>query len=132
MENQISNNTYSTGSTKARRYPLSYIYSGYYYWGDGGYLGTQGTYGDFWSNLANSSTHAHSSYINSSTLTHGTSNKANGYALRYINFDNFTMSSSIDATERKSCSSISIIQWIKRSAFVYAQSIRFITATTPE
>ncbi|MBQ3309291.1 hypothetical protein IJG78_01285 [Candidatus Saccharibacteria bacterium] len=27
------NHCFSTGSIKARRYPLSYIYSGLYYWG---------------------------------------------------------------------------------------------------
>ena len=74
---------HSTGSTKARRYPLSYIFSGYYYWG-GGNLNGQGTYGYWWSTSANSSTYAYNLYMDSSALgPQGYNSKALGFPLRY-------------------------------------------------
>ena len=42
----------------ARRYPLSYIFSGNYNWGSG-YLGRQGTDGYWWASLAYSSDNAY-------------------------------------------------------------------------
>ncbi|MBQ3309294.1 hypothetical protein IJG78_01300 [Candidatus Saccharibacteria bacterium] len=74
----------STGSTKARRYPLSYIYSGYYTWIDGR-LSAWNTHGYWWSTSANSSTNAYRLDMNSSELSPQTaSNKIHGFTLRCI------------------------------------------------
>ena len=74
----------STGSTKARQYPLSYIFSGYYYWGNGN-LYSQGTNGYWWSTSANSSTYAYNLGMNSSGLNPQNSlNKAYGLTLRCV------------------------------------------------
>ena len=47
----------STGSTKARRYPLSYIFSGNYY--GTGEVGNQGTGGSWWTHTVYDSSTAY-------------------------------------------------------------------------
>ncbi|MBQ3309298.1 hypothetical protein IJG78_01320 [Candidatus Saccharibacteria bacterium] len=73
---------HSTGSTKARRYPLSYILPGYYYW-RGGNLYGQGTDGNWWPTSAYSSTNAYHLAMHSSALNPQYNlNKAYGFPLR--------------------------------------------------
>ncbi|MBQ3309677.1 hypothetical protein IJG78_03305 [Candidatus Saccharibacteria bacterium] len=75
---------FSTGSTKVRRYPLSYIYSGYYHWGNGN-LDGQGTDGYWWSTSAYSSTNAYDLIMASSVLKpQNNNNKAVGFPLRFL------------------------------------------------
>ena len=72
----------STSSTSARRYPLSYVYSGYYVWGNGN-LKYQDASGDWWPNSPYSSTHAHYLTIyNGTLLPQASYNKAGGFTLR--------------------------------------------------
>ncbi|MBR5408557.1 hypothetical protein IK112_01250 [Candidatus Saccharibacteria bacterium] len=72
---------YSTG---ARRYPLSYVFSGGYSWG-GGYLSNQDSNGAWWSTVAYSDSSAYNLLMNSSYLDpQDNSNKANGFALRCV------------------------------------------------
>ncbi|MBR5408551.1 hypothetical protein IK112_01220, partial [Candidatus Saccharibacteria bacterium] len=69
-------------SIHARRYPLSYVYSGYYYWGDG-YLYYQGSYGGWWSTTATSDSSAYNLGMASSYLDPQlNSSKAGGVSLR--------------------------------------------------
>ncbi|MBR5409028.1 hypothetical protein IK112_03810 [Candidatus Saccharibacteria bacterium] len=66
----------------ARRYPLSYVFSGRYAWGNGN-LGVQDSFGYWWSTTAYSDSNAYFLYVDSSTLTPQYNyNKANGFALR--------------------------------------------------
>ncbi|MBR5408910.1 hypothetical protein IK112_03160, partial [Candidatus Saccharibacteria bacterium] len=51
---------YSTG---ARRYPLSYVFSGEYYWGNGDLYG-QNSVGYWWSTAAYSDSNAYHLYMN--------------------------------------------------------------------
>ena len=70
-------------SPRARRYPLSYVFSGFYYWGSGG-LSYQDSNGHWWSTAAYSDRLAYDLLMNSSGLNpQNNSNKANGFALRY-------------------------------------------------
>ncbi|MBQ3309770.1 hypothetical protein IJG78_03805 [Candidatus Saccharibacteria bacterium] len=72
----------STGSTKARRYPLSYIYSGYYVWGRGT-LYFQGENGYWYSTVASSSTNAYRLSISDPTLNpQDNGGNMNGFPLR--------------------------------------------------
>ncbi|MBQ3469923.1 hypothetical protein IJH16_03060 [Candidatus Saccharibacteria bacterium] len=72
---------YSTG---ARRYPLSYVYSGRYNWGSGN-LSNQDSYGNWWFTAAYSDSNAYSLGMYSSYLNPQTSsNKANGFTLRRL------------------------------------------------
>ena len=74
---------HSIGSTKARRYPLSYIFSGRYYWNDG-YLYDQDSGGYWWSSLANSSTSIYYlSMYGSGLRPQDGNNNIHGFALRY-------------------------------------------------
>ncbi|MBQ3469679.1 hypothetical protein IJH16_01770 [Candidatus Saccharibacteria bacterium] len=72
--------------TIARRYPLSYVFSGNYYWG-GGYLGNQGSLGYWWSTTALSDSLAYHLRMNSSDLgpQYG-NNKAHGFSLRCVSY----------------------------------------------
>ena len=71
-------------STIARRYPLSYVFSGYYYWGDGN-LYYQGFAGYWWSTAAYSDSNAYYLSTLSSFLNpHDNGTKAFGFALRSI------------------------------------------------
>ena len=80
----------STGSTKARRYPLSYILSGRYDWISGNLL-DQGTVGHWWSAAANSSTRAYNLIMNSLDLdSQDYANKAHGWSLRILRNSNTT------------------------------------------
>ncbi|MBR5408860.1 hypothetical protein IK112_02860 [Candidatus Saccharibacteria bacterium] len=73
-----------SASQVARRYPLSYVFSGYYYWGDG-YLDRQDSYGYWWSTAAYSDSGAYYLYMNSSGLyPQSNANKAYGFALRCV------------------------------------------------
>ncbi len=73
-------------SIKARQYPLSYVFSGYYYWGNG-YLYYQDSSGGWWSTAANGDSNAYSLAMNSSNLyLQGSNGKARGFALRCISF----------------------------------------------
>ena len=75
----------ATGSTQARRYPLSLIYSGYFYWNNGG-LYYQGSYGYWWSRTANSDTLSYSLFVGSSyLLPQDGNNKLYGFSLRCVN-----------------------------------------------
>ncbi|MBR5408742.1 hypothetical protein IK112_02220 [Candidatus Saccharibacteria bacterium] len=75
----------------ARRYPLSYVLSGFYSWYDGT-LGYQETIaGYWWSTAALSNSDAYDLGIGTSAIfTHGNHTKTNGMALRYISVSNFT------------------------------------------
>ncbi len=74
--------SFSTGSLGAGSYPLSYVYSGYYYW-DTGMLYTQTVHGDYWSSSIASSTYSYRLAIYSTRLIKADSgNKRNGRALR--------------------------------------------------
>ena len=75
--------TFSTGSTKARRYPLSYILSGYYTWLYDE-LRNQAVYGVYWSSTAGSSTNAYYLRIDNSGLSPQTNDtRFGGESLRY-------------------------------------------------
>ena len=71
-------------STTARRYPLSYVLSGYYYWGDGT-LYFQGSYGRWWSTTASSGSYAYALLMGSSDLypQNKNGNVAGGFPLRW-------------------------------------------------
>ena len=72
----------STGSLGVRSYPLSYVYSGYYYWGTGR-LYYQTLYGAYWSSSIVSSTNSYDLYMYSTRLIKANSaNKRSGSALR--------------------------------------------------
>ncbi|MBR5408654.1 hypothetical protein IK112_01770 [Candidatus Saccharibacteria bacterium] len=69
--------------TLARRYPLSYVYSGLYEWVSGRYLYGQGDFGYWWSALANNSSNAYYLNMHNSLLDPQVSNsKTYGWALR--------------------------------------------------
>ena len=68
--------------TFSRRYPLSYVYSGYYYWGNGN-LNGQDSLGYWWSTAAYSASNAYSLTMYSSNLVpQYSNNKAGGFTLR--------------------------------------------------
>ena len=72
----------STGSLGAGSYPLSYVYSGYYYWGTGR-LYDQTLGGLYWSSSIVSSTNSYRLYMFSTRLIKASSNdKRRGIALR--------------------------------------------------
>ena len=74
--------SYSTGSTKARRYPLSYIYSGNYDYINGS-LNNQGTYGTWWSATTHDSSNAYHMSMNNVVLnTQDNNNKIASRTLR--------------------------------------------------
>ena len=71
----------STGSLGARSYPLSYVYSGYYWFT--GRLYTQSVGGYYWSSSIVSSTNSYDLDMGSTRLFKAYSgNKRVGYALR--------------------------------------------------
>ena len=75
---------FSIGSLGARSYPLSYVYSGYYYW-DTGRLYFQTVGGYYWSSSIVSSTDSYALNMNSTRLVKARSdNKRIGFALRCI------------------------------------------------
>ena len=75
----------------ARRYPLSYILSGYYNWGTG-YMGGQDSSGYWWSTTAGSDSSAYSLSMHSSDLNPQYNyNKADGFTLRCVSLG-FTFS----------------------------------------
>ncbi len=81
---------FSYYSTGARRYPLSYVYSGLYYWGNGG-LFHQNSNGRWWSTTAYSDSGAYYLYMDSSGLhPQSNINKANGLALRCVSYSTST------------------------------------------
>ena len=72
--------------TFSRRYPLSYVYSGYYYWGNGN-LNGQDSLGYWWSTAAYSDSRAYSLAMSSSHLDpQDNSSEALGFALRCISY----------------------------------------------
>ena len=72
----------STGSLGAISYPLSYVYSGTYYWGTGR-LYDQSLYGHYWSSSIVSSANSYRLRMNSTRLIKANSyNKRIGFALR--------------------------------------------------
>ena len=74
----------ATGSAAARKFPLSLVYSGHYYW-SGGYLSQQGGYGHWWSSPAYSTTHAWDFLVSSSRLIPlDGNNRTHGFALRCV------------------------------------------------
>ena len=77
----------STGSTKARRYPLSYIYSGNYY--GTGEVGNQGTGGSWWTHTAYDSSTAYRLGMSSTGLNSQLDYAKNGgFSLRNANTTN--------------------------------------------
>ncbi|MBQ3469849.1 hypothetical protein IJH16_02665 [Candidatus Saccharibacteria bacterium] len=67
-----------------RRYPLSYVFSGNYLWGDGDLYG-QGSIGLWWSATASSASGAYDLYMTSSNLfPQDNSNIARGATLRCV------------------------------------------------
>ncbi|MBR3233700.1 hypothetical protein IKG12_02470, partial [Candidatus Saccharibacteria bacterium] len=81
---QYNYNDDSTGSLGARSYPLSYVYSGYYYWGTGR-LYNQTLIGRYWSSSIVSSTDSYYLYMDSTRLIKAYStNKRFGFALRCV------------------------------------------------
>ena len=81
---------FSSHSTGARRYPLSYVFSGYYRWGNGN-LDNQDSYGLWWSTTANSGSNAYYLGMDSRDLNPQLShNKANGFALRCVSYSTST------------------------------------------
>ena len=71
-------------STSPRRYPLSYVFSGWYYVGSGT-LNDQGSVGGHWTTSAVDSSLAYNLYILSSgNKTSDQSWKYSSYALRYV------------------------------------------------
>ena len=74
----------STGSLGARSYPLSYVYSGYYYWATGR-LYNQTLNGYYWSSSIASSTGSYRLGMDSTRLVKADSaNKRNGRAMRCV------------------------------------------------
>ena len=74
----------TTGSAAARKFPLSLVYSGLYYWG-GGYLNNQGGYGYWWSSTAYSTTNARFLRVLSSRLIpQDGDNRAVGFSVRCV------------------------------------------------
>ena len=75
---------FSTGSLGAGSYPLSYVYSGRYYW-DTGRLYRQAVEGGYWSSSIVRSTNSYNLYMNNTRLIKADSNnKRSGFALRCI------------------------------------------------
>ena len=73
---------FSTGNLGARSYPLSYVYSGNYYW-DTGRLYLQTVNGLYWSSSIVSSTNSYYQYMYNTRLFKAPSyNKRIGLALR--------------------------------------------------
>ncbi|MBQ3469780.1 hypothetical protein IJH16_02300 [Candidatus Saccharibacteria bacterium] len=69
-------------STSARRYPLSYVFSGYYVWGNGN-LYNQDAHGNWWSTAAYSDSSAYAlGMVSSNLFPQNNLNKANGFTLR--------------------------------------------------
>ena len=84
-------------SPNARRYPLSYVYSGRYGWG-GGNLISQDFDGDWWSTAAYSASNAYSLTMYSSNLVpQYSNNKAGGFTLRCVSFSCFILCPSVSA-----------------------------------
>ena len=76
----------ASGNKNARSYPLSYVYSGSYYWGTGR-LYLQTVYGYYWSSSIVSSTDSYRLDMSSTRLIKAYSNnKRIGYALRCVIF----------------------------------------------
>ena len=76
----------STTPPNTRRYPLSYVYSGRYSWGDGD-LYLQDSYGVWWSTAASSDSNAYLLYMDSnSLLPQHNVNKALGFALHCVSY----------------------------------------------
>ncbi|MBR5408743.1 hypothetical protein IK112_02225 [Candidatus Saccharibacteria bacterium] len=69
-------------STQARRYPLSYVYSGYYGWWDGN-LDTQGSRGIFWSATTNGNAQAYRLSVWTDLDTLSISGMTQGNPLRF-------------------------------------------------
>ena len=73
-----------SGNENARSYPLSYIYSGYYYWNTGR-LYNQTLHDDYWpSTIYNSSSGYNLAMYGSRLIKAHTGNKRSGLALRCI------------------------------------------------
>ncbi|MBR5408769.1 hypothetical protein IK112_02355 [Candidatus Saccharibacteria bacterium] len=94
--NPQTNYTKLTGfalrSTSARRYPLSYVYSGMYEWSNG-ILYNQDFYGVWWSTSAYNTNNAYRLYIPNSNLDPmGNDSKARGFALRSIKARRYPLS----------------------------------------
>ena len=84
LMNAYSLGNNSSGSTGARRYPLSYVFSGRYYWGSGT-LYYQDSGGYWWSTAAYSGSNAYYLGMDSSNLgPQSNANKAFGFALRCV------------------------------------------------
>ena len=78
--------TVSPAPYYARRYPLSYVFSGYYYWGNGS-LFYQGSYGGWWPTTASSDSNAYYLRMGSSGLDpQNNTIKAYGFALRCVSY----------------------------------------------
>ena len=74
----------ATGSTIARRYPLSFVFSGYYYW-DNGQLYYQGASGNWWSTSATASDTARYLGMNATILNpQFNGSKLGGFSLRCV------------------------------------------------
>ena len=71
-------------SNTARRYPLSYVYSGYYGWWDGN-LDTQGSRGIFWSATTNGNAQAYRLSVWTNLDTLSISGMTQGNPLRFTN-----------------------------------------------
>ena len=72
------------GSEGLRSYPLSFVFSGYYYWGDGK-LYRQGARGDWWSSTVNSETNSRDLGVNSTELYPQSNNdKLGGFGVRCV------------------------------------------------
>ena len=72
--------------TFSRRYPLSYVYSGYYYWGNGN-LNGQDSLGYWWSTAAYNDSEAYNLYMNSSSLNpQSYYGKVGGFSLRCVSY----------------------------------------------
>ena len=97
QSNSSKANGFSLRSTIARRYPLSYVLSGRYFWNTiagGGYdkLDFQGTYGFWWTSAPISATGAYSMGINSGGLAAREDGKAAGFPLRSIKARRYPLS----------------------------------------
>ena len=77
-----------SASPIARRYPLSYVFSGVFNWSVG-LLGNQSVVGYYWTSTAITNATSYSMVITSSSLTpqdSANSGRAAGFALRYISY----------------------------------------------
>ena len=83
---KVNGRNLSCVSIKARRYPLSYVFSGYYYWGNGN-LTNPDSVGYWWSTAANSDSNAYHVLMHSSALNpQSNANKALGFTLRCVSY----------------------------------------------